>query len=257
MSDCQVIFWDVYGTLIAAQRGDLQSLINREKELRAAFDLTVRNFGLTVAPEKLHDLFLRGITAETDARKAEGLAHPEVRIDEIWYKLLGKFSREETPTLNFAREVALYFEQHANPKELQPQAFETLTALQQRGIRQGIISNAQFYTPIELSELLRRESECQICTYESIFEPALSFFSFNVGVAKPDLTAFRAAVEILTFANIMPDDCAFVGDSLVNDIAPARHVGFKAVLYAPHGATDTTIKPDLVVHNLLQLLEWL
>ena len=76
-------------------------------------------------------------------------------------------------------------------------------------------------------------------------------------MAKPDATAFRRATAVLTNDGIMPDDCAFVGNSLTNDIAPAHHVGFRTVLFASEAVADSAIKPDLVIHNLGQLLEWL
>jgi putative hydrolase of the HAD superfamily len=257
MGDTKVIFWDVYGTLLTAHRGNLDSLFRRETELRLAFERTVRNFSLNAVPARLHDLFLRGIQAEREARVAEGIAHPEVRVDEIWFKLLEKFQPEKPPTINFAREVALFFERQANPKQFQPRAFEVLTTLKQRGMRQGIISNGQFYTPIELSELLREESGNAVRTYESIFDAQLVFFSFDLGVVKPDSTGFRRAVEALTRDNIMPDDCVFVGNSVNKDIVPAQSVGFRAVLFAPEAVPDSAAKPDLVIHNLGQLLEWL
>jgi putative hydrolase of the HAD superfamily len=257
MSDTKVIFWDVYGTLFVAQRGNLDALIQREGELRSAFERTIKNFGIAAVPARLHDLFLRGIQAEREARVAQGIAHPEVRIDEIWFKLLEKFQPKTPPTINLAREVAIFFERQANPTQLQPHAFDVLTTLKQRGLRHGIISNAQFYTPIELSQLLRDESACAICTYESIFDPMLVVFSFDLGVAKPDLTLFRRAVEALTRENVMPDDCVFVGNSPANDIAPAQRIGFRTVLFAPDTVPESTIKADLVIHNLSQLLEWL
>ncbi|MGO9244875.1 MAG: HAD family hydrolase [Verrucomicrobiia bacterium] len=256
MSETKVVFWDVYSTLVIARRGDLDSLLKRETELRMAFDRTVRNFSLHAAPARLHELFLRGIQAEREMRRAEGVAHPEVRVDEIWFKLLEKFQSDEPPTLSFAREVSLFFERQANPKELQFRAFDVLTTLQKRGVLHGIISNGQFYTPIELSDLLDEESHGAIRTYESLFDMRLVFFSFELGVAKPDPTAFRRAVEVLTKDNIMPDDCVFVGNSLTNDVAPAQHMGFRTVLFAPEAVPECAIKPDLVIHNLGQLLEW-
>ena len=257
MSEAKVIFWDVYGTLLTARRGDLDSLLQRQAELRGAFERTVRNFSLNAVPARLQELFLRGIQAEREARVAEGTAHPEVRVDEIWFKLLEKFRPDEPPTINLAREVALFFERQANPKQLQPRAFEVLTALKQRGQRQGVISNAQFYTPIELSELFREESAGAIRTFESIFDPAFVFFSCDLGVAKPDPLPFRRAVEALTREDIMPDDCVLVGNSPTDDIAPAQQLGFRTVLFAPEAAPDSGVKADLVIHNLGQLLEWL
>lgn len=257
MGDTKVIFWDVYSTLVVARRGDLDSLLKREAELRMAFDRTVRNFSLRAEPAQLHELFLRGVQAERDVRIAEGNLQPEVRVDEIWFKLLEKFQSDEPATLSFAREVALFFERQANPKELQFRALDVLTTFKRRGVRHGIISNGQFYTPIELSDLLDEESHGAIRTYESLFDARLVFFSFELGVAKPDPTAFHRAVEVLTKENIMPDDCAFVGNSLANDIAPAQHIGFRAVLFSPEAVPESAIRPDLVIHNLGQLLEWL
>jgi len=257
MSDAKVIFWDVYGTLIAARGGDLDSLLQRQGELRSAFERTIHNFGLNAGPARLHDLFIRGIEAEREARASEGIDHPEVRIDEIWFKLLEKFHPERPVTISLAREVALFFERQANPKEFRPRAFDVLTTLKKRGFRQGIISNAQFYTPIELSELLHEESAGAIRTYESIFDPPLVLFSYELGVAKPNPAAFHRAVEALTRDNIMPDDCVFVGNSVDKDIVPAQHIGFRTVLVASEPVGDPTPKPDLVIHNLMQLLEWL
>jgi putative hydrolase of the HAD superfamily len=257
MSETKIIFWDVYGTLVAAERGDLDSLIRREAELRSAFERTVKNFGLSITPARLHNLFLRSIQAEREGRRAAGIEHPEVRIDEIWFKLLEEFQSDTSPTINFAREVALFFERQANPKQFQPHAYEVLTTLQNRRLRQGIISNAQFYTPIELSTLLRHESNGAVCTYESVFDPRLVFFSFELGVAKPEAAAFRPAIEALTRENIMPDECVFIGDSLAHDIAPAQHLGFKTVLYSAVARPEAAVIPDLAIHNLSQLLEWL
>jgi putative hydrolase of the HAD superfamily len=247
----EIILWDIYGTLIVAERGDLNSLVRRHAELLTAFELTVRNFSLSMSAEALHEHFIAAIRAERKQRIAEGVAFPEIRIEEIWWKLL------DNAALNQAREVALFFERNANPKRLQPHAFDTLIALKRRGLRQGIVSNAQFYTPIELSELLRDESACAICNYESIFDSSLVVFSFELGIAKPDPAPFRRVVEVLIRENIMPDDCVFVGDSPTNDVVPAQHLGFKTVLFAPAGTTDLPVKPDLVIHNLAQLLEWL
>src|ERR1043166_9580061 len=109
----KVILWDVYGTLVRAERGDFDSLVKRHAELLAIFDQTVRNFSLPLSGEALHEHFLAAIKSERDRRIAEGAAHPEIRIEEIWLKLLGD------ATLNQAREVALFFERHANPKPFQ------------------------------------------------------------------------------------------------------------------------------------------
>ncbi len=216
MNRYRAVFWDVYGTLLAAPRGDLESLVRREAELRGAFEQTVRQFHLTMTAEQLHHRWLRALAEQRATKIAAGILHPEIRIEEVWQNLLPGFP---------AREVALYFERRANPKKLQPGARETLLAIQQRGLRQGIISNAQFYTLIELRERLGGD----------FFDPGLIFLSCHLGVAKPDRTAFRLAADALVAHHIAPTECLFVGDSLVNDIEPAREVGFCPVLIGPTG----------------------
>lgn len=214
MAATKIIFWDVYGTLIVAPRGDLDSLMRRQHELRAAFAETARRYS---SPATLEE-FLATIHTH---RQRRAVAHPEIRIEEVWRELLPRASR------TLAREAALDFEQRANPKRAQPEAAETLLELQRRGHRQGIISNAQFYTRLELSELL-----------PAVFDPELIFLSCDLGVAKPDLTAFRLARD-----KIAPAPGLMVGDSLENDIMPARQAGFEAV----HFGGDIT--------RLSQLLE--
>jgi putative hydrolase of the HAD superfamily len=216
MSRVKVICWDVYGTLLASQRGDLDSLVRRAPELTAAFAQTIREFRVNHSAAVLCRDFLAAIATQRAAKLAAGIAHPEIRIEDIWQQLV--------PTAP-PRDIALYFERKANPKQLVPGARETLDALKRAGLRQGIISNAQFYTLIELSELLGGD----------FFDPALIFLSCDLGVAKPDVTAFRRAVETLARDRITPAECLIVGDSPVNDIAPAQQVGFRALLIGPTG----------------------
>jgi HAD superfamily hydrolase (TIGR01549 family) len=197
VAETKIVFWDVYGTLIVAPRGDLESLLRRQDELSKAFSETARKFSSPATLEQ----FLATIRAHREQKR---VAHPEIRIEVVW--------RELVPAAH-AREAALDFERRANPKRAQPEAAETLLELQRRGYRQGVISNAQFYTRIELAELL-----------PAVFDPELVFLSCDLGVAKPDLTAFRMAR-----AKVQPAQCVMVGDSLENDIEPARQVGFTAL----------------------------
>jgi putative hydrolase of the HAD superfamily len=228
VKSCRAILWDVYGTLIAAECGDLDSLVRREVELRVAFERTVHNFSLNISPAHLHREFLRLIAEMRTDKQAAGVVYPEVRIEEIWLSLLDEARLSLPLTTSFAQEVALYFERHANPKQLMPDALPTLLALQQRGLRQGIVSNAQFYTAIELNELLAGR-------YPALFDPQLVFFSCDLGIAKPDLTGFRRAAAVLLSDGITPAECVVVGDSATHDITPARQVGFEAVQFSPTG----------------------
>lgn len=67
-------------------------------------------------------------------------------------------------------------------------------------------------------------------------------------VGKPEPPLFRLALERLDLA---PATAAMVGDSVPSDIAGARAVGMRTVLYAPHGASAG--EADLVVRSFAEL----
>jgi len=56
--------------------------------------------------------------------------------------------------------------------------------------------------------------------------------SFHAGASKPDARIFHAA---LASQKQPPASCLYVGDNPVNDIAPAKALGLKAVLIHPPG----------------------
>ncbi len=65
----------------------------------------------------------------------------------------------------------------------------------------------------------------------------LSFFdsvteSYYAGCSKPDPKIFQIA---LTSQKCAPEHCVYVGDNPVNDIAPVKKLGWKAVLIHPPG----------------------
>jgi 4-nitrophenyl phosphatase len=68
-------------------------------------------------------------------------------------------------------------------------------------------------------------------------------------VGKPEPPLFRIALERL---GVQPGAAAMVGDSLASDIAGARAVGMRTVLYAPR-AGATAGEADLVVSSFAEL----
>lgn len=281
MARFRAILWDVYGTLLRARAGDLEALVARGEELRATFGRVVAHFGIEdalcrLAPDRRPDaslgaMYLHRIREVQERKRSQGIAHPEVRIEEIWLWVLEQLAanglRSETmriaPTA-FAREVALYFERAANPKRLYPGAWETLRQLKQSGARQGIVSNAQFYTRIELGELLRIESDGCLGSLHSVFDETLVFLSCDFGYSKPDPGLFLHARHVLSAEGIAANECLYVGNDIRNDVWGAQQAGFTAALFA--GDPDSvrwrkddpacaSVKPDAVIQKYEDLLE--
>jgi putative hydrolase of the HAD superfamily len=103
---------------------------------------------------------------------------------------------------------------------------DILSDLRDRGIVLGIVSNAQFYTPIVIEALTGLSVE------EMGFEPDLCSWSYAHGVAKPSTTLFQSVVSRLRGGGIEPGETLYVGNDMLKDIWTADQCGLKTALFA-------------------------
>lgn len=282
MKPYKVILWDVYGTLVTSRAGDLQTMKARADELRIALDKVIANFDLEeplcrYVPDKLpshalYDWYIAGIEAAHDHKRARGIEFPEIRVEEIWLSILETLGTQglhepllKRSPISYAREVALYFEHVANARQLYPEVCDTLLALHRRHVRQGIISNAQFYTRIQLNEMLREQSDGKIASMHAVFDETLVFFSCDFGVAKPDLGMSKHARNVLRVEGITPDQCLCVGNDMLQDIWCAKQCGFGAALFAGDENSVrwrrddprcATLEPDAVIRSHTEVMQF-
>lgn len=120
-------------------------------------------------------------------------------------------------------------------------ALESLSALKARGITNALVSNAGVTTAPALRWLLE----------EYGLRPHLDVlvFSDELSLAKPDPAIFRHTLEALGAG---ASECAFVGDSPLNDIAGAQAAGIFAVQVGNRQRDG--IKPDAQIDTLDQLI---
>jgi putative hydrolase of the HAD superfamily len=128
------------------------------------------------------------------------------RVFEPW----GLFERFE----EYFAELFAYF---AEPQAwaLYPEVSETLSALKQRGVILGVISNFDSRLVRVLNGLGAGSS------FEEIF------VSSRVGYAKPDPRIFHAA---LNRHGLKPENAIHVGDSETNDLHGANNAGLRGIL---------------------------
>jgi putative hydrolase of the HAD superfamily len=101
-----------------------------------------------------------------------------------------------------------------------------LRLLQRRGVRLGIVSNADG----TIEEQLRRSEICQVG--EGLGVPVLAIIdSHVVGVEKPAAEIFRHALEPLS---VEPERAVYVGDTVRYDVRGARAAGLTPVHFDPY-----------------------
>jgi putative hydrolase of the HAD superfamily len=179
-----------------------------------------------------------------DAETATFPATPEYDAQtqrELGLKMLAQLGLEgdESTLQSYADAIESEFDRPGTIRPY-PEVRSVLDALQERGLRLGILSNWSW-------NLRDRVAQAGLDGY---FE--LIWASAYAGRHKPHPEIFHQA---LTKMGISPEDALYVGDSYWHDIVGARGAGLSAVLVDREGTTDDPDWP--VIRDLRGLLELL
>ncbi len=250
-SPLAAVLFDIYGTLFISGSGDVGVAEERFKPSSALNRLCER-YRVPWSPKEMTRKLFEAIQRAHRQKKRAGVDHPEIEIDRIWQSILG------WQDMGRIRHMAEAYEWLVNPTYPMPGLDQVLRTLRGRGILMGIISNAQFFTPLLFKTFLGADAE------KLGFTRDLTFYSYEHGYAKPSMTLFNQALSRLEQRGVLPGAVLYVGNDMRNDIHPACQAGFQTALFAGDRrslrlrADDPAIEgttPDLVVTDLRQILE--
>lgn len=246
----EAILFDVYGTLVISRSGDTGSHVLNHEQKRVLTGV-LRRHGIDRTPENIIDTLKRTIENDHENLRQEGIDYPEVDIVRVWETVLGNRSTARV------KAFALEYEMVVNPVYPMPGLEEVLSTCRGQGRLLGIISNAQFFTPLLLERILG--TSLDMCG----FDPQLTFFSYRFRCAKPSSCMFDKAAEVFSHRRVPPASVLYVGNDMRNDILPAKTVGFKTALFAGdrrslrRRADDARCRylvPDVIITDLRQLI---
>jgi len=282
LSGVRAVFWDVYGTLCGVSVGDLQQTLEYGDRLAQAAGAAIEEFGLAPAltqlyPDRSADIALRDryleLIAESHERsRGTGIEYPEVVIEQIWQWILadcrqvGYETGYDEPLLDTAYRSAFFFDASIQHNYLYPGIADCLTKLSEAHLVQGIISNAQFYTPIQLRRLLREELQRDNIELEDFFDASLVFFSYELGYSKPNPGAFQKANRILEQQGVKPAEIVYIGNDMLNDVWAAAQAGWQTIFFAADQTQTmlrndepncTQLQPDAVVTKAESIIQML
>lgn len=249
----QCILFDIYGTLFISGSGDI-SIARQQSHLTQNLKSLLDRYQITKTPQILLDDFFSSIDIEHKRLRKKGVDFPEVEIDRIWKRVL------EIEDLDAVRSFAVEFELIVNPVYPMPNLEKTLSVCKKSKVLMGIISNAQFFTPYLFNWFLDSSPE------DLGFRSDLIFYSYQSGHAKPSPFMFEAAVKNLRNINISAYSVLYIGNDMLNDIYPAKMVGFKTALFAGDARSlrlrenhlkCQNLSADLVITDLIQILDHL
>lgn len=263
----RAVLFDVYGTMLLSGAGDIG--VSQEAFSRDALAEALRESGcggdVETAAGLGRDWLMESIQSEHARKKDEGVEFPEVDIRSNWFAVLTRLFQEnmieKEPDATMAARVAVEYECRVNPVWPMPGLKDTLTALLARGVHLGMVSNAQFYTPMLFSALLDETPE------QLGFDRRLTVYSYEAGEAKPSVWLFdRVLAALHDRYGILPTETLYVGNDMRNDLFPAETAGCWTALFAGDVRSLRKreddplcghIHPDCVITSLDQILQCL
>lgn len=255
----RAVLFDIYGTLVISASGEIgiDADAKSEAPFTRAYQIASGMMPRRDAEELMARTFREGIERRHAAARDRGLPYPEVDIVAVWRDVLsamGEAGLEPAPV--DVELLAIAYETAANPAWPTPDAAAVTAEVRARGVPMGIVSNAQFYTPLLFPALFGAS------LVELGFDPRLIAFSYKSGRAKPDPTLFEAPLASLRDRGIDSSETVYVGNDVRNDVWCAGRAGCMTALYAGDARSfrarenDPDLKdtvPDSVITSLSEL----
>jgi putative hydrolase of the HAD superfamily len=249
--------FDLYGTLLVSNSGD------RSADSRASIEPFSQAIAIAGGPtlDTQHattasESFYRAIECYHERSRSNGVAFPEVDIVDVWKTVLSEISPDSTVPLDPSI-VAVAYEVAANPVWPMPGARELVATLTAAEFPTGIVSNAQFYTPMLLRALFQASLE------ELGIPDQLIAFSYRTGRAKPDPILFERPLAYLRSAGIDSNEVVYIGNDMLNDVYAAAANRCMTILFAGDRRSlrlredrveIAGLRPDSIVADLSSLL---
>ena len=244
------VLFDIYGTLFISGSGDIGVSKKAPPQVQK-LDHLLRQFNVRKRPRDLPRELFQAIEDEHRRLRSAGIDYPEIEIDRIWKQIL------KIDDLALARRFAIQYELIVNPVYPMPNLENALAACRQKNIAMGIISNAQFFTPLLFEWFLD-------AGLESLgFHSDLIFLSYQIRHAKPSAKLFEKAAAAITARGLKTASVLYMGNDMLNDIYPANQLGFQTALFAGDARslrlrTDDSrclnLSADLILTDLEQLI---
>jgi putative hydrolase of the HAD superfamily len=267
-NDIKAVIFDIYGTLLISASGDIEEAEMLSKNILTTFDAVNIQWN-TIVPVETAGLvltaFAREIKNQQKIKRNKDVLYPEIDIKIVWENVLKEFAERDFISHDVdddtIAEIAFIFELLSNPVYPMPEMQKIINTLSGKQIPMGIVSNAQFYTPLCMNYFLSGDTvESEIIEN---FDTDLTVFSYQRGIGKPDTFLYELLIEPLWRKyKLKPSEVLFVGNDMKKDIMAAQKTGLKTALFAGDMRSlrlrkdDPEIaktKPDFIITELTQL----
>jgi FMN phosphatase YigB (HAD superfamily) len=273
----RAVTWSIYGTLLAIPGGELYFEHPNQFVMDVALDKTIQEFkmwGSMVRKPGQPTDYLRRVYAdllnEQRTFPGGGEKYPEIQAERLWEAFIKKLLQKDYVfdagfygSLNeFSRKVAYFFHASLQGTACYPGAASVLGTMHQKGMVQGLLSDAQSFTVVQLERgLTRQDPNLRL---DDLVSLDLRVLSYEQRIRKPSDRLFRQMAGVLAQRGIKPEEVLHVGSRITGDVVPAHRAGMKAGLFAgdkdsleatKEQLREPTSRPDVMITELEQLTD--
>lgn len=272
----RLVLWDVYGTLLRVSEGRFLITPTEEVRLQIALDKTIHEFNMwnhmyrRPGPpwQSLIGLY-RNITERLSMVGTQRKGDlTDVDLVDVWQQIIERLFEKDYQfdeglygdLREFSEKVAFFFHSCLQATEARDSAVQALSDVAGAGILQGLLSDGQSFTMVQLLRALTLQATLPPL-YE-LFRPETLILSTHLGIRKPSKTLFEHAVLQARAVGIGASEILHVSCRLKTDLVPARAVGMKTALLAaeksglevtPELLKDPASRPDRLLTSLSQI----
>lgn len=253
----RAVAFDIYGTLIISSSGDVGTDQASPQAVAMREALAAVGIDWDGNPHDAAELLRERIERNQQRARLAGVEYPEVEIRNIWSETLKAAGIAHALDAAKRDQLAIEFESRANPTWPMPGALDVLNQLCDARFPLGIVSNAQFYTPLVMEALFDATPE------QLGFAPELQIYSYRHARAKPGTILYEKSAAAFAKQGIDPHEVLYIGNDLLKDVMPAGRVGFRTALFAGDrrslrmhdgDARVDGVKPDLMITEMSQVM---
>jgi FMN phosphatase YigB (HAD superfamily) len=277
MPEVRVVTWNLYGTLLDIFGGQLLFEHPNKFVMDIALDKTVQEFkmwgSMSRKPGQPADYMgeiYRRVLDDLRLAPSPGEKYPEIPSERIWEAIIKKLNQKDykyDATFygglgDYAKKIAYFFHASLQGTACYEGAVQALEQVQQAGLKQGLIADAQCFSFVQLQRGLANQ-HCSTPA-DVLFDRSLRALSCEVGGRKPSERLFKHCLSQLAGQGITPTQVLHVGSRIPLDLAPAKKLGMRTALYVgdkeavvatPEQLKDPATRPDVMLTKLGQIAD--
>jgi putative hydrolase of the HAD superfamily len=195
-----------------------------------------------LAPDRVEEVAEALLAAENEVWQRTRTTMRSARIDEVLVTASRVVGLPVEDTVHQLA-TAAYFDHWTPTTGARADARATLTALKERGLVTGLLSNTH-WPRHQHDQWLRRDGIADLLDAR--------VYTSDLEHVKPHAEAFRA---LLAEVHVQPESAVFVGDRLWDDVAGAQRLGMRTIWIRNDEVPAYDVEPDAAVDELGEIVD--